>query len=144
MIVTYRVLSALLSYPTEEICAAAPAMRAAIVGEGLLRGPALVGVDRLLAEFETRDLYDLQERHVLLFDRSSGKLLTAVLYDEEGKPATVLYRGNRRAQTRRWDQLPRRGKTCLHEVLAAWGPEDYGFGSGIDYRVWELRHRSAR
>ena len=70
MIATYRVLSALLSYPTEEICAAAPAMRAAIAGEGLLRGRAFAGVDRLLAEFETRDLYDLQERHVLLFDRT--------------------------------------------------------------------------
>ena len=36
MIATYRVLSALLSYPTEEMCAAVPAMRQALADDGLL------------------------------------------------------------------------------------------------------------
>jgi nitrate reductase delta subunit len=70
MIATYRVLSALLSYPTEEMCAAAPAMRQALTDEALLGGHNLDSVVRLLDEFATRDLYDLQERYVLLFDRT--------------------------------------------------------------------------
>ncbi|MDZ4736412.1 MAG: nitrate reductase molybdenum cofactor assembly chaperone [Rhodospirillaceae bacterium] len=70
MIGTYRVLSALLSYPTEEICAAVPAMRRALTDEMLLGERALSRVIRILDEFATRDLYDLQERYVLLFDRT--------------------------------------------------------------------------
>ena len=70
MIATYRVLSALLSYPTAEMCSAVPAMREALAGERLLRGRTLAEIDRLLAEFATDDLYDLQERYVLLFDRT--------------------------------------------------------------------------
>lgn len=70
MIGTYRVLSALLSYPTEEICAAVPAMRRALTDERLLGERTLGRVIRLLDEFATRDLYDLQERYVLLFDRT--------------------------------------------------------------------------
>ena len=70
MIATYRVLSALLSYPTEELCTAVPAMRQALTDEALLGGHNLDSVVRLLDEFATRDLYDLQERYVLLFDRT--------------------------------------------------------------------------
>lgn len=70
MIATYRVLSALLSYPTEEVCAAVPAMRQALADEALLGRRALDNVIRLLDEFAARDLYDLQERYVLLFDRT--------------------------------------------------------------------------
>jgi nitrate reductase delta subunit len=70
MIATYRVLSALLSYPTEEMCAVVPAMRQAMVDEALLDRRTLDSVIRLLEEFAARDLYDLQERYVLLFDRT--------------------------------------------------------------------------
>jgi len=70
MIATYRVLSALLSYPTAELQAAAPDLRAAIEREGLLETRSLTEIARLLDEFATRDLYDLQERYVLLFDRT--------------------------------------------------------------------------
>lgn len=70
MIATYRVLSALLSYPTAEMCAVVPEMRQALADDGLLGGRTIDGVFRLLDEFATRDLYDLQERYVLLFDRT--------------------------------------------------------------------------
>lgn len=70
MIATYRVLSALLSYPTEEMCAAVPAMRQALADDGLLGGRTLDNVLRLLGGFASGDLYDLQERYVLLFDRT--------------------------------------------------------------------------
>lgn len=67
---TYRTLSALLSYPTEEIRAAAPELRQALDTERLLSGRELAGVQRLIDEIATRDLYDLQARYVLLFDRT--------------------------------------------------------------------------
>jgi nitrate reductase delta subunit len=67
---TLKVLSALLSYPTADLQAAVPAMRAAIDGEGRLPQKNRDRLDRLLEEMATRDLYDLQERYVLLFDRT--------------------------------------------------------------------------
>lgn len=70
MIRTFKVLSALLSYPTEELRAAAPAFRAVIAGEGLLPARAREAVLGLADELADRDLYDLQERYVLLFDRT--------------------------------------------------------------------------
>ncbi len=107
---TFKVLSALLTYPTEELQRAAPKMRAVIEQEGYVlmnsgsssrggvsrRGdsehdrrlaPGLlrfarndaernvpesppIAVLRLIEEIETGDLFDLQERYVLLFDRT--------------------------------------------------------------------------
>lgn len=67
---TFKVLSALLSYPDEELKAAVPALRAAIAEEALLPPRAAKPVLNLIADIETRDLYDLQERYVLLFDRT--------------------------------------------------------------------------
>jgi nitrate reductase delta subunit len=66
---TLRVLSALLSYPTAELQAAVPEMRAALDAERRLPQRNRERLDRLLEEIATRDLYDLQERYVLLFDR---------------------------------------------------------------------------
>ena len=67
---TFKVLSALLTYPTAEMQAALPELAAAIKQEALL--PVAVGrqLDLLLSEIATGDLYDLQERYVLLFDRT--------------------------------------------------------------------------
>jgi len=70
MIRTYKALSVLLSYPTDEIKAAAGEIREAIADEGLVCGRDLKALAPLLDEFATRDLYDLQERYTLLFDRS--------------------------------------------------------------------------
>jgi nitrate reductase delta subunit len=67
---TLKVLSALLSYPTPELQAAVPEMRAALDAEGRLPQKSRDRLDRLLEEMGTRDLYDLQERYVLLFDRT--------------------------------------------------------------------------
>jgi len=67
---TLKVLSALLSYPTAELQAAVPEMRAALNAEGRLPQGRRDRLDRILEEIATGDLYDLQERYVLLFDRT--------------------------------------------------------------------------
>lgn len=66
---TFKALSLLLSYPGRDLQAAIPAVRA-VLGEGLLPAPALAALEPLLTALEGEDLYDLQERYVLLFDRS--------------------------------------------------------------------------
>lgn len=70
MIVTLKALSALLTYPSADLQAAAPDIGAELAAEGLLPEDQRVALDPLLAELATRDLMDLQERFVLLFDRS--------------------------------------------------------------------------
>ncbi len=70
MIQTFKVLSLLLAYPTADIKAGARELSAAIEKEALLSKPHLALLGKLIAEMETRDLYDLQERYVLLFDRT--------------------------------------------------------------------------
>jgi len=67
---TLKVLSALLTYPTAELQAAVPELRAALDAEGRLPRRNRDRLDRLLEEIDTRDLYDLQERYVSLFDRT--------------------------------------------------------------------------
>jgi nitrate reductase molybdenum cofactor assembly chaperone NarJ/NarW len=66
----FKALSALLTYPTAELQAATSA-----IGDVLDREPAVRAVNRallhdLVEEIATGDLYDLQERYVVLFDRS--------------------------------------------------------------------------
>jgi nitrate reductase delta subunit len=67
---TLKVLSALLTYPTAELQAAVPEMRVALNREGCLPQRNRDRVDRILEELATGDLYGLQERYVLLFDRT--------------------------------------------------------------------------
>lgn len=67
---TLKVLAALLTYPDEAAIAAVPEMRAALDAEGALPARHRVRLHRLLDEFTSRDLMDLQERYVLLFDRT--------------------------------------------------------------------------
>jgi len=67
---TYKILSALLTYPTPELQAAAPEMRPALERERLLPEKQIASVGRLIDELASRDIYDLQERYVLLFDRT--------------------------------------------------------------------------
>ncbi len=66
---TFKALSALLSYPSQDLQQAVPAIRAAL-GEGLLPQAAVDALEPLLVSLERDDLYDLQECYVLLFDRS--------------------------------------------------------------------------
>ncbi|MCV2874424.1 nitrate reductase molybdenum cofactor assembly chaperone [Defluviimonas sp. WL0050] len=67
---TFKALSALLSYPSEDLQAAIPAIRIALKAEGLLPLGQRRALEPLLVGMETGDIYDLQERYVLLFDRS--------------------------------------------------------------------------
>jgi len=67
---TLRVLSAVLSYPTEEIRQAADAMKAALAAEAVLAPRERAALERLVDDIAAGDLYDRQERWLLLFDRS--------------------------------------------------------------------------
>ena len=67
---TFKALSALLTYPTGEMQQALPELAAAIDQEALLPAAISRQLDLLLSEMTIGDLYDLQERYVLLFDRT--------------------------------------------------------------------------
>ncbi len=70
MIRTFKILSLLLSYPTEEIQAAASELTAVLDQEALLPARMRPRLAALIDELATRDLYDLQERYIHLFDRT--------------------------------------------------------------------------
>ena len=67
---TLRALAALLSYPTADLLAASGEIRAVLDREALLPPVERKALDRLICELEAGDLYDLQERYGLLFDRT--------------------------------------------------------------------------
>jgi nitrate reductase delta subunit len=70
MNLTFKALSALLTYPSAELQQAAPDIGTALLLGGVLDRDAVDALHPLLAELGERDLFDLQERFVLLFDRS--------------------------------------------------------------------------
>lgn len=67
---TFKVLSLLLSYPTAELRTNAADLREALGRDGILTGPVRRALNPLLEELAGGDIYDLQERYVLLFDRT--------------------------------------------------------------------------
>jgi nitrate reductase delta subunit len=67
---TLRALAALLSYPTVELVEALGEIDDILDREGLVHAVERAGLDRLTSELRTGDLYDLQERYGLLFDRT--------------------------------------------------------------------------
>jgi nitrate reductase molybdenum cofactor assembly chaperone NarJ/NarW len=67
---TFKVLSALLSYPTAELQQALPELAGAVDSEALVPNAVRRQLGRLMKEIGNGDLYDLQERYVLLFDRT--------------------------------------------------------------------------
>ena len=67
---TFKALSALLSYPDEELQNAAPELGNVIDEESLLPPDDRRLLDPLLDEIATGDPYVLQERYVELFDRT--------------------------------------------------------------------------
>jgi len=67
---TFKVLSALLSYPTEALIEAAPEFLPVLDAERLVPESCRGALDVLIEEISIVDLYDLQERYGLLFDRS--------------------------------------------------------------------------
>ncbi len=72
---TFKVLSALLSYPSEEIIASVPAMIEVLQSERLLTAKQIDRLRPLFNELAEGDLYDNQERYVLLFDRTRSLAL---------------------------------------------------------------------
>jgi nitrate reductase molybdenum cofactor assembly chaperone NarJ/NarW len=67
---TFKALSALLTYPTAELQQAAGEISEAIDAGRMLPARIREQLHTLLTELATGDLYDLQERYVLLFDRT--------------------------------------------------------------------------
>ena len=67
---TLKALSALLTYPTVELQDAAAEIGLALAEDKLLPGGVWRQLSKLATELATGDLYDLQERYVLLFDRT--------------------------------------------------------------------------
>lgn len=70
MTVTYKILSALLSYPTEDLQAAAGSFTKLLEDEALLPDVDRQALVRLIKQIGSEDLYELQERYVQLFDRT--------------------------------------------------------------------------
>ncbi|MHB8885595.1 MAG: nitrate reductase molybdenum cofactor assembly chaperone [Methylovirgula sp.] len=66
----FKVFSALLIYPTEELVAVLPEITAAISADRVIGTPERRDLDTLLIELGTHDLYELQERYVDLFDKT--------------------------------------------------------------------------
>jgi nitrate reductase molybdenum cofactor assembly chaperone NarJ/NarW len=70
MTLTFKVLCALLTYPSQALQEAAPELAAVLDSEALLPRPVRRQLTQLIDEMAAGDLYDLQERYVLLFDRT--------------------------------------------------------------------------
>jgi len=70
MTATFKVLSALLTYPGDELQEAMPSLIAAVEREALLPAAVRRQLDQLMNEIADGELLDLQERYVLLFDRT--------------------------------------------------------------------------
>jgi len=65
-----KALSALLTYPTAELQQAAVEIRAALDADTLVPPRIRADLQKLTDDIAAGDLYDLQERYVLLFDRT--------------------------------------------------------------------------
>ncbi len=70
MIASFKVISAFLSYPSKELFEAAPELLEVLEGEGLLTEPRLKAARGFVEELLAKDIFDAQERYVLLFDRT--------------------------------------------------------------------------
>ena len=70
MTTTFKILAALLTYPTAEIQEAVEDFLPLLKEEALVPAPFIKRLKPLIAEYQDRDLLDLQERYVLLFDRT--------------------------------------------------------------------------
>jgi len=67
---TLKALSALLTYPTADLQETAPEIGLVLAEDKLIPKSAWRQLSTLTTELATNDLYDLQERYVLLFDRT--------------------------------------------------------------------------
>ena len=69
MMLTFRVLAALLAYPETELVEALDEAAEIIVGEGLIPSPEITALIGLIEHLRDDDLLNAQERHVALFER---------------------------------------------------------------------------
>lgn len=76
---TLRVLSRLMSYPTADMQNALPEMREVVRREALLPHQQLRSLDDFMAGMATRPVTELQEGYVTLFDR--GRALSLHLFE---------------------------------------------------------------
>lgn len=67
---TIKALSLILSYPTRELQQAMPEIGGVLAAETRLTAAARRALRPLVQDLGARDIYDLQEQYVLLFDRS--------------------------------------------------------------------------
>jgi len=67
---TLKALSLLLSYPTRDLQRAMPEIGGTLAADTRLTAAARRALRPLVEELSTRDIYDLEEQFVLLFDRS--------------------------------------------------------------------------
>jgi nitrate reductase delta subunit len=67
---TLKAISLILSYPTRELQAAMPEIGAVLASDTRLTAAARRALRPLVEELSGRDIYDLEEQFVLLFDRS--------------------------------------------------------------------------
>lgn len=67
---TFKALSALLTYPSEELVAAVPEIGGALSADRAVNAKGREGLTPLLVDLQTLDLYELQERYVDLFDKT--------------------------------------------------------------------------
>jgi nitrate reductase delta subunit len=65
-----KVLSALLTYPTEELVAAGAELKSVLEREAVLPRRERAAVAALIDDLAAQDIYDAQERYHLLFDRT--------------------------------------------------------------------------
>ncbi|MEO9825930.1 MAG: nitrate reductase molybdenum cofactor assembly chaperone [Paracoccaceae bacterium] len=67
---TLKALSLILSYPTLELQQAMPEIGGVLASETRMTAAARRALRPLVEELATRDIYDVQEAYVMLFDRS--------------------------------------------------------------------------
>jgi len=67
---TFKVLSCLLAYPSPDMVAALPELKAVLITEGLLSSSGRRLLQPLFEDFASADPTELQERYVFLFDRT--------------------------------------------------------------------------
>ncbi len=67
---TLKALSALLTYPTADLQQAAGEIGTALAGDTHVPARIRADLQKLVDELASGDLYDIQERYVLLFDRT--------------------------------------------------------------------------
>ena len=82
MALTYRALALLLTYPTTDVQAAAPAIMDAIRTEGMIPTPIVGALEKLARKLEHEDLFDLQADHWVVDVENN---LPSVAFNSTGK-----------------------------------------------------------